>query len=132
MSARVTPADGRSGGFSLIEVVMSMVILTYGVLGMAGTTLHVARQVNIAEMKTDRAAVVQSVIERVRAESFDTYQTSSDTTGAYTVEWETWSENSRAKGLRVVTTGPGLVSNGGPVMIGTNATDTVQYRIVRP
>ena len=131
MSARVAPTNGHSGGFRLIEGVMSIVILTYGVLGMAGTTLYVVRQVSIAEMKTDRAAVVQSVIERVRAESFDTYRTNSDTTGAYTVKWETWAENSREKGLRVVTTGPGLVSNGGPVMMSALATDTVEYRMVR-
>ncbi|MCH7531134.1 MAG: prepilin-type N-terminal cleavage/methylation domain-containing protein [Gemmatimonadetes bacterium] len=131
MSARITPADGHSGGFTLIEVVMAIMILTYGMLGMAGVTLHVVRQVQIAEMDTDRSAVLQSVIERVRAESFDTYQTGSDTAGAYTVEWQTWAENSRAKGLRVVTTGPGLVSNGGPVMIAADATDTVEYRLVR-
>ena len=131
MSAHITRAEGQSGGFTLLEVVMSMMILTYGVLGLAGTTLHVTRQVHIAEMDTDRAAVVQSVIERVRAESFDTYRNNSDTNGAYTAEWETWAENSREKGLRVVTTGPGLVSNGGPVMISAHATDTVQYRLVR-
>ena len=131
MIPRVIPADHGSGGFTLLEVVMSMMILTYGVLGLAGTTLNVVRQVHIAEMNTDRAAVVQSVIERVRAESFDTYRSSSDTAGAYTVKWETWAENSRAKGLRVVTTGPGLVSNGGPVMIAALAKDTVEYRLVR-
>jgi hypothetical protein len=31
MSARITPADGGSGGFTLLEVVMSMLTLTYGV-----------------------------------------------------------------------------------------------------
>ena len=131
MSAGVTPAEGHSGGFTLIEVVMSVMILTYGVLGMAGTTLHLVRQVQIAEMETDRTAVMQSVIERVRAESFDTYRTGSDTTGAYTVEWETWSENPRSKGLRVVTTGPGLASDGGPVTIAAQAADTVEYLLVR-
>lgn len=131
MSARVALAHDQRGGFTLLEVVMSMMILTYGVLGLAGTTLHVTRQVHIAEMYTDRAAVVQSVIERVRAESFDTYRTSSDTLGAYTVEWETWAETAVGKGLRVVTTGPGLVSNGGPVTIAAHATDTVEYRLVR-
>ena len=131
MSARIKSADGHSGGFTLIEVVMSMTILTYGVLGVAATTLHVVRQVQIAEMDTDRTAVMQSVIERVRAEAFDTYQTASDSTGAYTVEWETWRENSREKGLRVVTTGPRLVNNGGPVTIAAQAADTVEYRLVR-
>ena len=82
MSARIKSADGHSGGFTLIEVVMSMTILTYGVLGVAATTLNVVRQVQIAEMDTDRTAVTQSVIERVRAEAFDTYQTASDSTGA--------------------------------------------------
>jgi Tfp pilus assembly protein PilV len=131
MSACVTPAEGHSGGFTLIEVVMSVMILTYGVLGMAGTTLHLVRQVQIAEMDTDRAAVMQSVVERVHAESFDTYRTSSDTTGAYTVEWETWSENPRSKGLRVVTTGPGLASDGGLVTIAAQAADTGEYLLVR-
>lgn len=131
MSAPVTPTDGRSGGFTLIEVVMSVMILSYGVLGMAGTTLNLVRQVQIAEMVTDRAAALQSVIERVRAESFDTYLVSSDTIGSYTVHWETWSENSREKGLRVVTVGPGLASDGGPVAIAAHTADTVEYRLVR-
>jgi prepilin-type N-terminal cleavage/methylation domain-containing protein len=43
MSACVTPAHDQRGGFTLLEVVMSMMILTYGVLGLAGTTLHVTR-----------------------------------------------------------------------------------------
>ena len=131
MSERITPADRQRGGFTLLEVVMSIMILTYGVLVLAGTTLHVLRMVQIAEMDTDRTAMVQSVIERVRAESFNTHRAGSDTSGAYTVAWQTWAESSVEKGLRVVTTGPGLVNNGGPVTIAANATDTVEYRIAR-
>jgi Tfp pilus assembly protein PilV len=132
MNSSESGARTQRGGFTLLEVVMSMVIMTYGVLALAGTTIHVIRQVNIAEFGTARTAVIQSVVERVRAEGFDSYQDYADTMGVYTVEWETWRIDSRTKGLRVVSSGPGLDRSDGAVVVAQNVLDTLDYLMVRP
>ena len=127
-SPKPTPKDG----FTLLEVVVAMVILTFGVLGLAGTTMYVVRQVSLADLQTQRVAVVQSVVERLKAQPFDTLGSGVDSMGVFSVEWNSWTEGARSKGVEVVSTGPGLVITANGPRILPGVVDTFYYQIVRP
>jgi prepilin-type N-terminal cleavage/methylation domain-containing protein len=126
------PKPSSKDGFTLIEVMVSMVILVFGVLALGGTTMYVMRQVNVSDLWTERVAAVQSVVERVKAQPYDTVANGVDTLGAFAVEWRSWTEGARSKGVEVVSTGPGLVSTANGPMIDPAVVDTLYYQVVRP
>lgn len=124
----------RSGdtGFTLLELIVSMVVLTYGVLGVAGSTIYVLRQVTVADLGTTRVAAVRSVVERVRAQPFDTVGSGTDSLGLYSLEWTSTRQGSGSKLIRVISTGPGLTTTGDGPRIVPAVGDTFTYLIVRP
>ncbi len=124
-------AARREGGFTLVEVVVGLVILTIGVLGLAGTTLWVMRQTTLGEISTERTAALQSVVERLRAVDYDSVSAGSHTEGPYTVGW-TVTTDSRSKLVELITTGPGLGRGAsGPPSIRSSVADTFTYRIYK-
>ena len=123
-----TPDPSRAG-FSLVEVMIALVIFTIGVLGLAATTMFVVRQTTLAEVSTERAAAVQSVIEELRATDFDLLAAGSDSVGRFQVSWTITGAN-RTKLAEIITTGPGLTSASGVPAMGPAVTDTFRYRIM--
>ena len=120
-------------GFSLVEVVCAVLIMSVGLLGMAATTTVLVHQTNISELKTQRALAMQQGIERVRALAYDSLSSGSDSSGVFEVSWSTTAESDLVKTVQIVTAGPGLVSrSGAPPAIQHNVPDTLNYRVVRP
>ena len=126
--------DQRSsrGGFSLVEIVVAMVVLTYGLLGLAGTTMYFVREVTVAGLATERTVAVRSTMERARAMPFDTLGMGVDSIGEYELSWSTTAETSRTKIVRVIATGPGLVSSSSGPVVAAAAVDTIDFRMYRP
>ncbi len=125
-------AANRSG-FSLVEVVFAMLIMSVGLLGMAATTTTLVHQANISELRTQRALAMQQGVERVRAFLYDSLSSGSDSSGVFEVSWSTTAEADQVKTVQIVTVGPGLVSrSGAPTAIHPNVPDTLNYRVVRP
>lgn len=122
-------------GFSLIELVMAVVVLAFGVVGMATTTLFITRQLTLAEVTTARVTAIQSVMERIRTTPYDSICEGTDTMGAIVVSWSEMAHMAQTKSVRIVTMGPGLVSmsegQSTPMMSSTVA-DTVIYRMLKP
>lgn len=131
MSEQGHESRNRNAGFSLVEVVVALVILAVGVLGLAGTTAVVVRQVTLADVTTERAQALRTVVERLRATPYDALGAGSDTLGHFTAEW-TVTDLGQSKMLRIVTSGPGLVSGEGMPQLGTAVSDTLVYRILEP
>ncbi len=120
-------------GFSLVEVVFAVLILSVGLLGMAATTTTLVHQANISELRTQRALAMQQGVERVRAFLYDSLSSGSDSSGVFEVSWSTTAEADLVKTVQIVTAGPGLVSrSGAPPVIRYNVPDTLNYRVVRP
>ena len=129
--ARRVPGDVRAG-FTLIEIMVALVILAVGVLGLAGTTALVVRQVTMADVATERSAAHQTVVERLRATTFDSIGAGSDTVGIFTAKWTT-EDFGDSKLVHIVTVGPGLQSGTGNLPhLGSAVADTFTYRIVGP
>jgi type IV pilus assembly protein PilV len=124
----------RRGGFSLVEVIIAIVILAVGVLGLAGTTAFVVRQVTLADVNTERSAATQEAIERIRATRYAAVGTSSVTNGPFTVTWSIQDSTNVTKNMRVITTGPGLRKDTAVSVpaLGPNVADTLNIILLRP
>lgn len=119
-------------GFSLVEVMVALVILTVGVLAMATTTGWVGLQVHAADVRTERNVAYQQVIESLRALNYDSVKdraySSAETIGAFKVWWEVDSLAWGLANVELYTEGPGW-ANG---VRSTTARDTISVRIARP
>ena len=73
-----SPRIHRGAGFTMVEVIIAIVVLAVGVLGMAGTTAYIVRQITLADVMTERAVALQSVIERLQATPFASVGTGAD------------------------------------------------------
>ena len=133
-TAQRPDAEARKsrGGFSLAEVVVSMVVLIYGLLGLAGSTMYFVREVRVAELSTKRTVAVRSTLERARAMPFDSVGAGLDSVGEYELNWTATAETTRTKLIRVIATGPGLMSGANGPVIAAAAVDTIDFRTYRP
>jgi type IV pilus assembly protein PilV len=126
-------SDAREGGFSLVELVIAVMILAFGVLSMAATTAFVVRQVTLADVNTERAAAYQTVIERIRATNANTLGGGSQTVGSYAVTWTITDSTTLSKTVRVITQGPGLAKDTSSVIpsIQNNVLDTFTILVLK-
>ncbi len=60
------------GGFSLVELVVALVILTMGMLAMAAGSTFAGIQVRGAGLRSQRTAAVAAAIEQIRASAYTT------------------------------------------------------------
>ncbi len=117
----------------MVEVLIAIIILAFGLLGMAGTTALVVRQISLADISTDRSMALQTTLERLRAIPFDSVLTGSDSVGIFDVQWTVTTPTNQWKIVEVITTGPGMgTGSGGFPMLVTSVPDTFTYRIIRP
>jgi Tfp pilus assembly protein PilV len=126
---RVTGRAEAGAGFTIVELVIAVIVLAIGMLGMAGTTALVVRQVTLADVNTERAAAVQAVIERLRATSTGSISTGTQTVGSYTVAWSVTDSSTYSRTVRVISTGPGLrkQTGGGIPSLSASVADTFKF-----
>ncbi len=60
--------NGERAGFSIVELIIALVILTMGMLAMAAGSSYATISVRGSAMRSQRAAAVASMIEQTRAE----------------------------------------------------------------
>ena len=120
----------HEGGFTLVEVIVATIVLAAGLLGLAGATAQVIRQATLADLMTERAYAVQSVVEQVQATSFASVASGSDSVGSFSMSWGATSESAASKVVTVVTSGPGLASTTGFAALGPNVVDTFTFRVI--
>lgn len=120
------PADG----FSLVEAVIALIVLTAGVLGFAGTTALVTRQVTVSDATTQRAAALQWVVETLRATPYPDLAPGSRSLGEFRVTWSV-DEEGGSKLVTLVMAGPGREA-GQVSDVGAIPADTLEYRILQP
>ena len=117
-------------GFSMVEVIIAMVILAVGVLGLAGTTAYMIRNVSYADLMTERAAAFQTIVDRIQSLPFDNVGSGSDSVGVFSVTWSSVLDGPQNKVVTIVTTGPGV----GVTNFPTNQpqrVDSFEFRVLR-
>jgi prepilin-type N-terminal cleavage/methylation domain-containing protein len=124
-----TSVAGRDG-FSLVEVIIAILILAVGVLGLAGTTAHITRQITLADLMTERSVAFQTTIDRLQSLPFADVSTGQDSVGVYFVSWSSALDGPQSKNVTIVTLGPGLAS-GAPPGLNPQVADTFEFRVLR-
>ena len=127
------PAARGEGGFSLVELVIALVILSVGILGLAGTTMYMIRQVTLAEVTTERANVYQQIIETVKSLPYDSISAGADSLGNFRYRY-TVVAGSQSKTILIQMIGPGmkrLIAGQTPAM-SPQVTDTVIFSVIKP
>lgn len=110
---------------------MALLVLSVGILGLAGTTGFVVRQTELSSVTTERAVVRESVVESLKTRDLADVTGGSRTEGDFQVVWRVTETNPLYKTVEVVTTGPGLESGGGgPPRLASAVSDTYTFRVV--
>ncbi len=130
--ASFTSRLSSRAGFSLVEVVVAMLVLTVGLLGLAAGTGWVIRSVEVARIETARSTALQSGIEQVRGTPFDDLAPGSAVVGNYEVTWIEVESTNRSLLFEFAVVGPGVGPGGGtfaPIL--TDVSTSFQYRVIR-
>ncbi len=116
--------NGRSG-FTIVEVIVAIVILTVGILGIVGATAKMTAMQSKGERLATAAFYAQSRMEQLRAAGCATAAGGTETlVGAYIM---TWTVAAQAAGSRAV-----MVTTQYPTGTGTAAIDTFETYIPCP
>lgn len=129
MDVGLKAGSGR-GGFSLIEVIIAIVILTVGVLGLAGTTAYIVRNITYADLMTERAAAFQTIVDRIQSLPFDDVGSGTDSVGIFAVTWTSALDGPQNKIVEIVTVGPGVTRESAPAN-NPQVVDTFSFRVLR-
>ncbi len=122
-------------GFSIIELVMALIVLAFGVVGLATTTLFITRQLTLAEVTTARANAARSVMERIHATPIDLIAPGADSIGSMAVSWTVTDVRPQVTTLGIVILGPGLASVSGgqsTPTLSSGVADTLVYQVLNP
>jgi prepilin-type N-terminal cleavage/methylation domain-containing protein len=135
-AARKCPGFGSTDesaarrGFSMVEVIIAVVILSIGVLGLAGSTGHMVRQVTLADLQTERSVAFQMIVDRLQSLPYDSVTAGSDSVGVFALRWRVTPDGPQSKMVRIFTLGPGI---GGTTSVTNNPQqlDSFDFRILR-
>ncbi len=114
---------------------MALIVLAFGVVGLATTTLFITRQLTLAEVTTARANAVRSVMERIHATPYDLIGPGSDSIGSMAISWTVTDVRPQVTTLGIVILGPGLASVSGSQStppLSSGVADTLIYQVLRP
>lgn len=121
-------------GFSLVEVIIAMMILSVGVLAMGASTGHIMAQIQAAELRTERMGAVREAAEILRSTDWDALETAcqnaSDNFGTtnYALTCSVEQPETNLKRVHMITTGPGFKSG----KFTTTVVDTFEISIAEP
>jgi prepilin-type N-terminal cleavage/methylation domain-containing protein len=121
----------KQGGFSLVEVVIAIMVLSFGLLAMAASTGYVASQLRSSVFDTQRNLARQRIVEQLRATVFTNVNTNTagQTVGRYTIRWNVTNASAMRRNVQIITVGPAYRSGRGSRV---NVTDTASITIVSP
>jgi prepilin-type N-terminal cleavage/methylation domain-containing protein len=121
----------NNGGFSLVEVVIAILVLSFGLLAMAASTGYISTQLRSSQFDTQRNLARQQVIEQLRSTVFTSLATNTAGTavGRYTVRWNVNQVNVAQRRVQIITVGPAYRARQGAR---TTVTDTAVIMILSP
>lgn len=118
-------------GFTMVEVIIAIVVLAIGVLGLAGTTAYIVRQITLADLMTERAAAFQTTIDRIQSLPYANVTAGADSVGVFAVRWTAVDNGAQNKTVTILTFGPGLDRSAPFPALGSRVVDTFTFRVLR-
>lgn len=109
---------------------MAMLILTVGLLGLAGATGYMVRTVTLGDLMTERSVAFQSTIDGLQSLPYESVTTGSDSVGIFAISWDSVDDGPQSKLVTLVTVGPGVVP-GSAHLQSPSVADTFVFRILR-
>ncbi|MBI4408662.1 MAG: prepilin-type N-terminal cleavage/methylation domain-containing protein [Gemmatimonadetes bacterium] len=103
------------GGFSIVEIIIAMVILSFGLLAMAAATGYIGSEIRLADVRTERIAALQHQAEILRTQGSTPQgyidlaaraQGSAETVGRFTIWWDVQSPADNMKEVWLYSQGP--------------------------
>jgi type IV pilus assembly protein PilV len=121
----------KANGFTLVEVIIAMVVLTVGLLALASSTGYISAEIRNSTWNTQRAFARNAIVERLRSIPFDSVTTSGTATpiGRYNLTWTATDVNQNLKTVLVIASGPSYRIGGGARV---TVIDTSSINIIRP
>ncbi|MBI4500278.1 MAG: prepilin-type N-terminal cleavage/methylation domain-containing protein [Gemmatimonadetes bacterium] len=92
-------------GFTITEVVIAIVILSVGILGLAGTAASVTRMVGRSQQDGKTASLASERFEILRSLNCTAVAGGSSTSGQYSVTWSV-TDVTNGKQATIMVTGP--------------------------
>ena len=134
---RESPAEAvdtahPSAGFSLVEVMIALIILVFGLVSLAQGSVLMVNQINVSDTRTERIAARNTAVERLRAMPFDSVKAGSLTVGEYSMRWTIPSTTAHTRLVQLLTAGPGTARGTRSTQVMANVVDTVSFRVIRP
>lgn len=118
-------------GVGLTEVIIGMLVLTVGIMALAGSTTYVAVQLQAADLRTERQVARQQVVEELRAKPHDDVVSVAEgdavERGFFELWWNVSDPSWALKEVEVYTRGPSMRAGERRAVV----VDTVTYRIAR-
>lgn len=121
-------------GFTLVEVIIAMLVLSVGVLAMGASTGHVMAQIQASELRGERVATLREAAETLRGAGFGSLSTAcanaSTTMGSehYSVSCTVQALGEDLSRAIIVTVGPGFQSG----QFNTTVADTFAVTVSNP
>lgn len=125
-----TLRDRSRAGFSMVEVIVAIMVLAVGVLGLAGTTAYLVRQITLGDLMTERAVAFQTVFDRLQAMPYNNVTSGTDSVGVFAVRWNSVNSGSQNKIVTVWTVGPGMGGTAFPTN-NPQRVDSFTFRLLR-
>ena len=124
------PRSGQNG-FSLVEILIATMVMTFGLLAMASSTAYVSAQLKSTTYETQRTQAKERIVEQLRATPWVNIstRTSALSVDRYSVTWNV-TTNSLTKTVSLFTSGPAY--RGKSKGMRTTVIDTMVFDIVSP
>lgn len=97
----------HEGGFTIVEILVAVMVLTVGLLGLATTAGLVTRMISQGHRYTEASTLATERIEMLKSTGCPAATSGSETRGAMTVRWSVVDTlGGRARALHVVVASP--------------------------
>ncbi len=134
-------ASSARGGFTLVELLVALVVLTIGMMGLASAAGYATTQVRSSAIRTQRTAAIEAVLEELRARAFnkhafdDSIQSlplaSAQMYGSVKTWYDVAPDGANGKQISIYTTAPQYMSKLGWRTSGVDTFVVVLYRPVK-